>query len=408
MAGAPGERGLVVGERARERLAEGRQLLAAILSEHEMLRPGAWAGSPPDDKYREALRRYEAWNPADQLARLGVEQLRCLLFAVAERVTDEQGCLTDAQYLLLELPERDLGISVADVRLLAAVSEPGVGTNSWTPFGLVVELVDGLLRDGAAGAAELADAVADQVLGWTVMAYPPDSVRLYRDPLARIRDKALELAGRPPLPSAEGVVARADGYGLALIGWLGPAPDWPQGLAELLAHCATARSARPSAGWENACRRRLDAVADAPALLRGLLDLVVTTEPVTFLGAAWRRAVLIGYNEGLVRGLVWAAGVLDPDWLAEVLPAVAVRCLQLCPGRSYPPKPVPGTKIPFACFRALGQSGSDASLRALVHLGQATTNRRLLQEMDNALARDGAAMIFSRQAGHQAGRGSTA
>jgi hypothetical protein len=385
MAGAPDERGLVVDERARERLAEGRQLLAAILSEHEMLRPGAWAGSPPDVKYRAALRRYEEWNPADQLSCLAVEQLRCLLLAVAERVTNEQGFLTDAQYLLLELPERDLGLSAADVRLLAAVSEPGEGTNSWTPFDLVVDLVDRLLRDRAAGAAELADVVADRVLGWTVMAYPHADWAVYRDPLTRIQDKALELAGRPPLPSAEGVVARADGYGLALIAWLGPAPDWPQGAAELLAHSAKAGSARPSARWKNACRQRLDATADAPALLRGLLDLVVTTEPVTFLGAGWRRAVLIGYNEELVRGLVWAAGVLDPDWLAEVLLAVAVRCLQLCPGPSYPPKPVPGTKIPFACFRALGQSGSEASLRALAQLGQATTNRRLLQEADRAL-----------------------
>jgi hypothetical protein len=41
MAGAPRERGLVADERARERLAEGRRLLAAILSEHETLRPGA-------------------------------------------------------------------------------------------------------------------------------------------------------------------------------------------------------------------------------------------------------------------------------------------------------------------------------------------------------------------------------
>ena len=151
-------------------------------------------------------------------------------------------------------------------------------------------------------------------------------------------------------------------------------------MAGLLAHCAKARSARPSARWQKACRQRLDAVADASALLCALLDLVVTTEPITFLGASWRRPVLIGYNERLVRGLVWAVGVLDPDWLAQALPEVAVRCLQLGRGRGYPPKPVRGTKIPFPCFRALGQSGSESSLRALVQLGQATRHRRLLQK----------------------------
>lgn len=75
-----------------------------------------------------------------------------------------------------------------------------------------------------------------------------------------------------------------------------------------------------------------------------------------------------------------AVGVRDPDWLAQALPEVAVRYLQLGRGRGYPPKPVPGTKIPFPCFRALGQSGSESSLRALVQLGQATRHRRLLQK----------------------------
>jgi hypothetical protein len=187
------------------------------------------------------------------------------------------------------------------------------------------------------------------------------------------------------VPSAEGAVGRDDGYGMAVIGWLGVAEDWPAGVAALLAHCAKARSARPSAGWEKVCRQRLDAVQDASALLRGLLDLVVTTEPVTFLGDSGHRTVLIQYNERLVRGLVLAAGVLDPDWLPEVLLAVAVRCLRLCRGHVYARTPVPAEKIPYACFRALGRSGSDASLRAVVRIGRATTNRRVLQELEKTL-----------------------
>jgi hypothetical protein len=240
----------------------------------------------------------------------------------------------------------------------------------------------------------LADAVADQVLRWNVMAHHhPQSAGFYRTPIARVRDKALELAGRPPVRLAEGVVGRDDGYGLAVIGWLGAAEDWPAGVAGLLAHCATARSARPSARWQKLCRQRLDAVADAPALLRGLLDLVVTTEPVIFTDGAWRRAVLIKYNEQLVRGLVWAAGVLDPGWLPGMLEAIAVRCLQLGPCHRYPPTPVPGNKIPNACIRALGRSGSDASLRALARIGHATTDRRILQGLDQALAEASARSI---------------
>jgi hypothetical protein len=112
----------------------------------------------------------------------------------------------------------------------------------------------------------------------------------------------------------------------------------------------------------------------------------VTTEPVIFTDGSWRRAVLIKYNEQLVRGLVWAAGVLDPGWLPGVLEAVAVRCLEFGPWRGYPPTPVPGKKIPYACIRVLGRSGSEASLWALARIGHSTTDRRMTQGLDKALA----------------------
>jgi hypothetical protein len=379
--------GLVLDERARERLAEGRRLLGVIVSEHGRLRQAAYEETGPLVIDRPALRAYEQWDPVEHFSSLTAEQLRCLLFASAERLTDEQELWSAAETCLDGLSDRDLDLTAGDVRVLAAVSEPGDGMRGWLPFQLVVDLVERLLRDGAAGAVALADAVAGQVLRWNVMAHHhPQSAVLYRTPIARARDRALELAGRPPARLAEGVVGRGDGYGLAVTGWLGPAEDWPAGVTGLLAHCATARSARPSARWQKLCRRRLDAVADAPALLRVLLDLVVTTEPVIFTDGSWRRAVLIKYNEQLVRGLVWAAGVLDPGWLPEVLEAIAVRCLELGPCHGYPPTPVPGKKIPYACIRALGWSGSEASLRALARIGHATTDRRILQGLDKALA----------------------
>jgi hypothetical protein len=379
--------GLVLDEGARERLAEGRRLLGVLVSEHGRLRQAAFEEGWRLGIDRPALRAYEQWDPAEHFSGLTVEQLRCLLFASAERFTNEQELWSAAETCMDGLSDRDLDLTARDVRVLAAVSEPGDGMRGWLPFQLVVDLVERLLREGAAGAVALADAVADHVLGWTVMAHHhPESPGFYCTPIARVRDKALELAGRPPVRLAEGVVGRDDGYGLAVIGWLGAAEDWPAGVAGLLAHCATARSARPSARWEKLCRQRLDAVADAPALLRGLLDLVVTTEPVTFTDGTWRRPVLIKYNEPLVRGLVWAAGVHDPGWLPGVLEAIAVRCLEFCPCHGHPPTPVPGKKIPYACIRALGRSGSEASRRALARIGHAATDRRILQGLDEALA----------------------
>src|SRR5258707_982193 len=107
---------------------------------------------------------------------------------------------------------------------LSLVYSPAVDGMSGVPGedGLVVDLVEKLLRDGAVGASALAEDVADQVLAWTVMVHhDPDSARYYRSPVADVRDKAVELAGRPPVPLAEGVVGRDDGYGLAVIERLG-------------------------------------------------------------------------------------------------------------------------------------------------------------------------------------------
>jgi len=56
------------------------------------------------------------------------------------------------------------------------------------------------------------------------------------------------------------------------------------------------------------------------------------------------------------------------------------------PCHGNPPTPVPGKKIPYACIRALGRSGSEASLRALARIGHVTTDRRMLQGLDKALA----------------------
>ena len=108
-------------------------------------------------------------------------------------------------------------------------------------------MVEDVARRRAGGASGLADAVADQVLGWNPVTYdmsladdvlkgafgPEDD---HRSSVAELRDKALELAGRRPalpLPDLEGPVSRDDGYGLAVIGWLGVVEDWLAGVRAL-------------------------------------------------------------------------------------------------------------------------------------------------------------------------------
>lgn len=153
-----------------------------------------------------------------RMAWLSAEQLRCVLFALAERLAAGGGdrYLEPGDWFsgLSQLP---LGLAADDVRLLAAVAEPGTGWRGYRPFELVVKQVEALLADGAPGAEALAAAVADQVLGWNVMVhhwYDADTVLRASlaerrewglgSEVARLRDRVLELAGPADASSAGG------------------------------------------------------------------------------------------------------------------------------------------------------------------------------------------------------------
>jgi len=399
-------------ELGRARLAEGRRILTELSSEQQARiwraraeaepRLGGPGLSPADvgDLARGFAAfmatgrlgpglRPEGWGLDVLLPALSAEQQRCLLFAAAERCAQTRLDMFAAE-CLSRLKKVALSLETGDARVLAAAAEPGLEHRGYYTFSLVAEVVQRLITAGAPGAEALAETVADQVLGWNAMDHVrPDAP--YRHQVAKLRDTILDMAGRPPAPPAtEGPVGRDDGFGRAVIGLLGLVEDWPAGLADLLGHCATAKSARPGARWEQRCRQRLGAVDDAGDLLRGLLELIVTTAPVSYLTDHGRWEVLIGYNEQLVRGLVWAAGVIDPPWLPEVLRDVAVRCLRLCAGNRFRQTPVPGEKVPYACFYSLARSSSDDALIALTAIGRATTNRSVTKQLGKMLEEAGA------------------
>jgi Domain of unknown function (DUF4132) len=387
------------------RLEEGRTQLTALIDEHAALGEAVVAErnsgyyNAPGMPEGPALSAAQAWDVADRLEGRSPEQLRCLLLATAEylaRGGHEYGMPADCWYDLTHLP---LGLVTGDVRLLAATAEPGGRSGGYQPFKFVVEQVGRLLDEGALGAASLAEAVAGQAAAWNAMAYHRYSASYILENLgnreieqdqvrgpAAIRDKAFELAGYPPAPPPlEGAVSRNDAFGLAVIGWLGLKEDWPPGVAALLGHCSTAKAPRPASRWEKACRQRLAEVTEPSALLRHLLGLVLSTEPVSYLTSEGRMAVLVGFNEQLIKGLIWAAGILDPPWLPEILRAVAAHCLRLCSGHVFRDTAVPGEKIPYACMRALASSGSDASLLALARIGRATSNGAVLKNLTRTL-----------------------
>jgi Domain of unknown function (DUF4132) len=404
-------------ELAAVRLTEGRAILAQLVRERDVLLAAAITERDERMHARRrwveaeapAMRALDDWDDAvqERFACMAAEQRRCLLFALAERLAAGGEQYSEPAHWLTELCRMLPDLVVGDVRLLAMLAEPGAGSGGSRPFEVVVRSVGALLAERAPGAEPLAVAVAEQVCRWNVMTYhwygadtvlraTPEELREWGagSQVVRLRDKALELAGLPPaLPAFEGAVSRDDGWGLAAIGWLGVMEDWPTHVKLLLDHCATARTPRPRPKWEKTCRQLLDAMADPDRLLLRLLDLLVSTEPVAYLTDSGRLGLLVGFNEQLIKGIVWAAGLLDPPWLPEVLRAVAERCLRMCRGHVFGNTAVQGEKIPYACFRALAASGSHESLAALARIGQATSNgavlKNLAKTLEEAAARRG-------------------
>jgi hypothetical protein len=175
-------------ELSEARLAEGRGILDGLVARYVALRAAAVAepdGSLVAGAPGPAGKALEAFVDDDALAGPSVEQSRCLLFALAERLTAsgddcaEDGGRTDgvcAQWFFW-ITKRPLALLAGDVRLLAAVADPGPDIDGCEPFEYVVDMVERLLREGSGGAGGLADAVTGQVLHWNAVVYhrtPPD------------------------------------------------------------------------------------------------------------------------------------------------------------------------------------------------------------------------------------------
>jgi hypothetical protein len=374
-----------------ERLENGRRILGAFregaATDHGVMNPlapvGQWIGELPD------------------------EDQRCLLFAAAEglgtgtRWNALADCLgagvfgvSVEQRCFRLIAEMGLELDAADVRLLGSVARP----QSPMVFRLALQAAAGLMETGVPGAQAVADGLADRALGWNPM-YRIKARARHPERLSVLRDAALELAVRPPAPpEMEGPVSRDDGYGRAVIALLGPVEDWPAGVQKFLAHCGMSGGTGPSARWQRRCAQLAAALDDGPGLVRHLLELVVTTPPLRYQTEFRPWDLLADRNSGLIRGLVWAAGVLGEPWLPEVAGPVAERWLRLSRGRGFRWVPVGGDKVPLACFDVLARAGSDECLRALARLGRATSHRTMLKRLQMALEQAAAARGQSAEA----------
>lgn len=332
------------------------------------------------------------------LEALAPEQATALAVVAAETLARGEHSFSVVGTCVARMTKVPPPFGVEDVRILLSFDTlPNSGHFSrQTVIGLVLAAVRALLASGAAGADSLAGEVADRLVSWNPEPFV-NVVHRHPSEVWVLRDQALALAGRrvDHVSPDVGSIMRVDGFGLAAVELLGPSTHrWPPGTAALLAHCATARSARPSTTWARACRSLLAETDKADEVVRALLSVVAEASAVAFMTDHGVHERLLGpFNDDLVRGLVWTAGVLGGDWVVPTLEAVAVRCMRDSQGRAVRLTAVAGEKVQYACFQTLGSIGSPDAAAALGRLLSATSNRttrkRAARQLESLAERTG-------------------
>ncbi|WP_030597432.1 DUF4132 domain-containing protein [Streptomyces fulvoviolaceus] len=193
---------------------------------------------------------------------------------------------------------------------------------------------------------------------------------------------------RPVLNPGEAWADRA----LAELAELGP--NWRQ----LLAHAATASSARPSARWERTGRALVEALGAEEVRERATawLRLVgrARTRPLLDRGyGADPNATFDPYNADALRGLTWLLSFLPAHAeTARTLGALVETSLRKVQGLG-PVNP----KVANASVNALARIGGEAALAELARLATRVTYKGTLKLLNTALDERAEAMGLSRE-----------
>jgi len=275
-----------------------------------------------------------------------------------------------------------------DIRLVLSFdSEPNEAHYARVSvISLALAALERLLDENPAGAQAVAEEAADRLTAWNPVRFVNLDHPEWRPEVWKLWSWALQLAGRPPdpSPSCVGPFVLVDGFSVAAVRLLGEDDAaWPVGSPTLLTHCAKARANRPSAKWLRSCGDLVERANGAADLVQQLLNFVATAPAVEFMTDHGSHSRLLqggqaGGNDDLVRGLVWTSGVLHEPWTADLLEAVAARCLAESKGRSVRRTAVTGEKVPNACFMVLAELGTDETLAAMRRLSDGTSNRTVL------------------------------
>jgi Domain of unknown function (DUF4132) len=277
-----------------------------------------------------------------------------------------------ASELATALARRKLSYTIEDVQLLLAYANGAA--EPWTRFDrlrVAVAAAESFAGDhGVAAIEQDLRRTLDRVERSSDIGWETDRTRL----LARLRKLVASSA------SIE-LVSSGDAWGAGARKLL--AERGEPGAAELVLHLSQATSGPvPSAKWVARARELIDDADGGDELVRELLELAVTVPDGTrrvWGGNAYRYVV--DENAVLLRGLIWAAGVIGADWAARVLGGLADHAASPFEG-GYEERSM---KVANAAVRQLGALESDDALAVLSQLRGRIKHRSIRKQVETAL-----------------------
>ncbi len=173
-----------------------------------------------------------------------------------------------------------------------------------------------------------------------------------------------------------------DGWGLAMRTWLEREPLPAAATNALLRHFTAATTVSPSAKWQASCRGLLAGLPQAELLVQAMLDTALAhTGRITLQYWETRGEALVGDNAALIRGAIWAAEVLGPAWLADLVGRVGLH-YGMSPRENNFAR---DEKVATTCAALLGRLADDAAWAALGRMKATVRSRAVLKQVDRAL-----------------------
>lgn len=354
----------------RQRVEAGWPWLAAVVAERE---PGGLALDT--EAAAELVQQDDETIRAALFAALAASELKQTfaerLLGVVTLGGEDWHTQSTASELLSGLVRRKLAYTPEDVQLLFALAERS--PQPWARYDrlrVAVAAAEHLAADGRADAVErevsraLEDVQRAKHDGWE-----SDRTRL----LARLRKLAKTSAGVD-------VISKGDNWGKAARKVAG---EHGGEVGELLVHLSQATSGTtPSAKWAERARELIAETEDGEGLVRKLLELAVEVHDGTrrtWAGNAYQYVV--DENAVLLRGLVWAAGVLDAGWVPDLVGRVAEHAGSPF-ASGYEERSM---KVANAAIRQLGALESEEALAKLTQLRARIKHRSIRKQIETAL-----------------------